>query len=174
VPGTVRDERRPRDMVVAMLVLLIPIALLLGFYRLMLDGDKPITVDPGPAIEQARAANVFPVAPPVGLDPDKWRVTSARFQRADDGALLRIGYVGPDEEPVQLVQSDIPADRLLRAELGAGARPTGLTVVGTRTWHRYGNERREGVLVLLEPDRTVIVVGHAGIERLSAVAAALP
>ena len=171
---TAHDGRRPRDMVVAMVVLLVPIALLLGFYRLVLDGDEPITVDPAAAIGQARAALAFPVAAPVGLDPGDWRVASAGFGRGPDGATLRIGYVGPDEEPILLVQSDVAADRLLPVELGPRPRAGDPVRVGARDWRRYASQRGEAALVLLEPERTIIVIGRADIARLREVAAALP
>ena len=54
-------------MAISLLVLLVPIALLLAFYRGFLGGDQPSTVDPVPALESARAANAFPVSEPAGV-----------------------------------------------------------------------------------------------------------
>src|SRR4051812_2017541 len=44
------QERSPRDMTLSLVVLLVPIALLLIFYRVVLSGDAPVTVDPAPTI----------------------------------------------------------------------------------------------------------------------------
>ena len=72
---------------------------------------------------EARSANAFPISQPDGLGSG-WRPVSARYQTADGGATLRIGYVTPEGRGVQLVQSNVPADRLLRTEL-SGGQPQG-------------------------------------------------
>jgi hypothetical protein len=171
-PATQRSGRSPRDMALSLLVLLVPIVLLLIFYRVLLDGDEPVTVDTRPAVADARAAAAFPVAEPVGL-PDTWRPTSASFRRVDGGATLRIGYVAPDDEPVLLVESSVPAEQLLRVELGADATTGGPVAVGATTWQRYVSTRDEPAIVLFETGRTVIVVGRAPVERLATLAATL-
>jgi hypothetical protein len=159
-------------MALSLLVLLIPIALLLTFYRLVLDGDEPIAVDTRPAVADARAAKLFPVLEPTGLSGD-WRAVSATFRRADGQGTLRIGYVDPDGDPVQLVESSVPVEKLLPAELGAGATSAGTVGVGPADWQRYDTPRGEPALVRLEAGRTVLVVGKAELERLSELAAAL-
>lgn len=165
-------ERSPRDMVLSLLVLLLPIALLLAFNRFVLDGERPTVVDPGPAVEQARAAGEFPVDEPVGLDP-AWRPVRADFRRDADGATLRIGYLAPGDAGVQLVQSDVPAERLLPAELAGSGRPEGTVDIAGTPWQRYPARPGERALVLLEPERSVIVVGVAEESRLRELAAAL-
>jgi hypothetical protein len=174
-PTTVptRSERSPRDMALSLVVLLVPIALLLGFYRVVLGGDDPITVDPRPAIEQAQAAKAFPVSAPNGLRDD-WHVTNATFRRTADGATLRLGYVDPDGGPVQLVQSSVPLESLVKSELGDKVEGIGPVRAGTRTWQRYDARPGENALVLLEKGRTIIVVGATEPENLQELAAALP
>lgn len=167
-----RAERSPKDMAISLLVLLVPIALFLGFYRVVLGGDQPAVVDPAPAVAEARAANVFPVGEPTGL-PSSWRPISAAFQRTDAGATVRIGYVSPDDHGAQLVESNVPAERLLPAELTSAGRAEGTVQVGGRTWQRYSGRPGERALVLLEPNRTVIVVGAAGEQQLRGLADAL-
>jgi hypothetical protein len=159
-------------MALSLLVLLVPLALVIGFYRVVLDGDRPATVDPRPAIADARAANAFPVAEPVGLDA-QWQPTSALFRRAPGGATLRIGYVGPGGDPVLLVQSSVPGSELLPAELGATARAGDNVPVAGRTWQRYVSGRGEQALVLAETGRTVVIVGATTAERVTTLAAAL-
>jgi hypothetical protein len=172
VPASKRSERSPRDMALSLVVLLVPIALLLGFYRLFLNADEPITVDPAPAIAEARAAAAFPVLVPVGLATD-WRVSTATFRRTAGGANLRIGYVDPQDDPVQFLQSSVPFDSLIPAELGTAAAPGGVVRAGARTWQRYDARPGEAALVLAEKGRTVIVVGATEPEQLRTFAAAL-
>ncbi|SCL27647.1 Protein of unknown function [Micromonospora nigra] len=167
-----RSERSPKDMAISLLVLLIPIALLLAFYRGFLGGDQPTTVDPAPAVDQARSAGAFPVSVPSGLGED-WRTVRAAYRTADGGAILRIGYVTPEGRGAQLVQSDVPPEQLLPAELTDAAQPQGQTDLGPRTWQRYTARGNEQALVLLEPDRTVIVVGDARDNELRELAGSL-
>ncbi len=159
-------------MAISLLVLLIPIALLLAFYRGFLGGDQAAPVDPAPAIEQAVSTNAFPVGQPQGLGSG-WRTVSARYQTVADGANLRLGYLTPEGRGVQLLQSNVPAERLLPAELTGQAQPQGPTELGGRTWQRYSTRGNQQALVLLEPTRTVIVVGDARENELRELAAAL-
>ncbi|MEU4550926.1 DUF4245 domain-containing protein [Micromonospora violae] len=167
-----KSERSPKDMAISLLVLLVPIALLLAFYRGFLGGDQPTTVDPAPAIEQARSANAFPVSQPQGLSAD-WTTVSARYQSVEGGANLRLGYLTPEGRGVQLLQSNVPADRLLPAELTRQGQPQGPTELAGRTWQLYTARGNQQALVLLEPTRTVIVVGDARDNELRELAGSL-
>jgi hypothetical protein len=167
-----RGGRSPRDMALSLGVLLVPIALLLIFYRVVLDGDKPVSVDAEPAIRQARSAAVFPVVLPQGLGDD-WHTVSATFKRDTDGATLRIGYVDPDSEPIQLVESSTPTAKLLPVELGDDPKAVSTYRDGARTWQRYDAREGENALLLLEKGRTIIVVGLAESKTLESFAASL-
>jgi hypothetical protein len=169
---TGRAERTPKDMAVSLLVLLVPIALLLVFYRVVLDGDQPIVVDTAAAVEQARASKAFPVAEPTGLE-ERWRPVSATWQDVEGGKALRIGYVTPEGDGAQLVQTDAPVESFLPAELTAQARQEGVVDVGGQSWQRYTARRGEHALVLLEPARTTLVVGSASDDELRRLAGAL-
>ncbi|MFR9776306.1 DUF4245 domain-containing protein [Micromonospora sp. MS34] len=166
-----RSERSPRDMALSLLVLLVPIVLLLAFYRGFLGGDEPATVDPAPAVEQARAAGAFPVSQPEGLGAG-WRTVNARYRAESGGATLRIGYVTPEGRGAQLVESSVPADKLLPAEL-KGGQPQGPADLPGGSWQRYTARDNEQALVLLEPNRTVIVIGDARENELRQLATAL-
>ncbi|WBB77460.1 DUF4245 domain-containing protein [Micromonospora sp. WMMD882] len=170
--GGGRSARSPKDMALSLLVLLIPIALLVAFYRGFLGGEQPTVVDPAPAVEQARAADAFPVAEPSGLG-DGWRTVNARFRQSGDGSTLRLGYLTPEGRGVQLVQGNVPAEKLLPAELTDQSRPQGALDLDGRSWQRYTARGSERALVLLEPDRTVIVVGDAGETELRELADAV-
>jgi hypothetical protein len=171
-PPPTAHSRRPRDMVLSMIVLLVPVLIVVLIYRVVQGGDQPVEVDTEPAIAQARSAGAFPVSEPTGLDDD-WRPISAAFQTADGGKVLRIGYVTPSGAGVLLVQSDVPAERLLPAELTGSGQPRGATDVAGQSWQRYTARPGEQALVLLQPERTVIVVGSAEEDELRELAAAV-
>lgn len=171
-PAVGRSERSPKDMVISLLVLLVPLLLLVGFYRVVLGGDEPVRVDPAPAVAQARASGAFPVSEPTGLH-GSWRSVSATFQSADAGRTLRIGYVSPEGRGIQLVQSNVPPEQLLPAELTSNGQAQGLTEVAGRDWQRYSARPGERALVLLEERRTVVIVGDAAEGELRSLATAL-
>jgi hypothetical protein len=165
-----RTGRTPKDVVRSLLVLLVPLALLAAFLGAVNDGDRVTVTDPTPAIAQARSAARFPIETPRDLG-EGWRPVSAVFDRADNGGTLRIGYLTPRGDGVQFLASDVPAEDLLAKEVGEHARPLGSADIGGRSWQRYDGRGGELVLVLLEPDRTVMVLGRAPIEDLRTLAA---
>ncbi|WP_433370477.1 DUF4245 domain-containing protein [Actinoplanes sp. CA-142083] len=165
-------ERSPRDMVMSLAVLLVPIALLLIFYRVVLSGDAPITVDPAPTIQEAQQAAAFTVVLPQGLGDD-WHTSSATFKRQSDGATLRLGYVDPDKDPVQLVESSVPSASLLPGELGADAKALGNFRSPAGVWRVYDGRPGEKALVLADQKRTIVVVGKTGMDNLEALATSL-
>jgi hypothetical protein len=172
VPRPTRSERRPRDMALSLVVLLVPVLVVVLIYRVVQGGDQPVRVDTAAAIDQARVAGEFPVSDVAGLNDD-WIPISAAFQQGDGGRTLRIGYVTPDDGGLQLIQSSVPAERLLPAELSESGRPEGSAEVDGETWQRYSARKGETALVLLQPDRTVIVVGQADEDELRELAAAV-
>jgi uncharacterized protein DUF4245 len=158
-------------MMLSLTVLIVPIALLLIFYRVVLSGDAPVTVDPTAAIQEARQTARFPVAVP--HPGEDWHTTSARFVREQAGMTLRIGYVDPDQDPVLLVQSSVPPATLLRAELTEAAEPLDAFRTELGVWRLYKARPGEKALVLTEPARTVIVIGKAGTASLEELVTSL-
>jgi hypothetical protein len=159
-------------MVMSLAVLLVPIALLLVFYRVVLSGDAPVTVDPGSAISEARQAAAFAVVEPHELGDD-WHVSSATFSRQSGGITLRLGYVDPDKDPVQLVQSSVPADSLLPGELGSSAKALGNFRTTAGVWRVYDGRPGEQALVLADQPRTIVIVGRTDLKNLEALASSL-
>jgi hypothetical protein len=171
-PPPVTNSRTPRDMVLSLIVLLVPVLLVVLIYRVVQGGDQPVEVDTAPAIAQARSVNAFPVAEPSGLSDD-WRAISATFQKAEGGQILRIGYVTPDGAGLQLIQSDVPTEELLPVELTKSGRAEGTIKIDGQSWQRYRARPGERALVLLERDRTVVIVGGAHEEEQRELAAAV-
>lgn len=159
-------------MAISLLVLLAPILLIVGAYRVLGLDTEVTTVDPTSAFQEARADARFTVAEPRGL-ASRWRVTSAVVARDGAALTLRIGYVTPEDGRVQLLESDLPAERLLTDEVGGG-RPSGQVAIGGHAWQRYPGRGGEQALVLMEPDRTIIVVGTASNTELRTLANSLP
>ena len=152
-------------------MLLVPVLLLVGGYQLISGRTEPVTVDPAPAIAEARAAGLT-AASPTGL-ADGWVPVSAVFQRPDAGLTLRIGYLTPDGPSVQVVQSTVPAEQLLPAELPDAAQPAGTLEVNGEPWQLYANDDGERALVQLTPELTSLVVGKTSEAQLQELAASL-
>ncbi|MEV4617971.1 DUF4245 domain-containing protein [Asanoa sp. NPDC049573] len=172
VESAQRAERRPRDMVISLAVLLVPILLAFGIYRVFFDGHDPIRVDPAVAIDDARHAGAFPVLAPTGLDHD-WTIVSATFQTVDGGKVLRFGLVSPDGEGAQVVQTDVSSTDIIPAELTRDARVQGTTEIAGSSWQTYSTRPGEHAFVKVDTDSTVIVVGGASEADLTDLAASL-
>jgi hypothetical protein len=158
-------------MALSLAVLIIPIVLLLVFYRVVLRGDAPTDVDPAPTIQEAQQAQLFTVAVP--KPSGKWHVQAATFQRAAAGATLRIGYVDPDKNPLQLVESSVKPETLLPQELGSAAKPVGTFRAAGGIWRQYDARPGEQALVLSDTSRTIVIVGRAGIKNMQTLASSL-
>jgi hypothetical protein len=171
-PRLARGEgRAPRDMLMSLAVLIVPIALLLLFYRFVLSGDAPVSIDPSATIQEAQQAKLFPIAvPQLGED---WHPSSATWTKQAGGSTLRIGYVDPGKDPVQLVESNVPPATLLPAELTDNAKPLSSFRAANGVWRLYTGRPGEQALVLAEADRTIILVGKTDEKSLEQLATSL-
>jgi hypothetical protein len=163
-------------MALSLLVLLIPVALVLGLYR-FLGHETPPTIDPAPAYEAARNARELPILQP--SLPTGWQVQVAQYRReavrgGPTVGVLRIGVRSPAGGAMQLVESAAGAPELTAGELGDGARVEGTVLIGGRSWTRYSGTRAgEHGLRLTERGRTVLVYGRASDDDLVRLAATL-
>jgi hypothetical protein len=166
-----REGRRPRDMILSLLVLLVPIGLGMAFWKVVLDGDAPVTKDPSSSIQLA--SRYFTVVEPKGLGDD-WGVVSSNFRNEDGvGATLRIGYADPDADPILVVQSTVSAATLVPAEVGDKGRRTGTFRAGDRTWLTYSGRPGETAFIVTEGDRTILLIGETDQENIETLATAL-
>jgi hypothetical protein len=159
-------------MVISLLVLLVPVVLFVGVYQVLSGRTQPVAADPAPALIAAQAAGL-PAVAPAGL-AGGWVPVTAVFQPGEPGDTLRIGYVTPDGGSLQLVQSTVPAERLLPDELPAPVTAAGNLQIAGRSWQEYPARGGERALVLLAPEQTTIVVGNTSAAELRTFAAALP
>ena len=139
-----RELARPRTWPCRCSVLLVPIALLLLFYRFVLDGDEPVKVDPGADGWRPRGrANVFPISgadrPRRGLEAGEQQRRGSRSTGGREAADR--GTSSPDGGGVsRWCRPTAPVDSFLKPiELTAGsARPQGNVDVGAGTaWQIY-------------------------------------
>jgi hypothetical protein len=169
--GPSRSARGWRDMARSMAVLLIPIAIFVAIFRFY-GGEDVAIADTAPVYADARAAGAFPVVEPAGL-AGGWRPVSAAFRTQQPGAVLRIGYLTPDDGQVQLVESDRPVADLVKAELGDDGEILGTVNEAGLPWQVYAVRHGEHALVTTDGDRTVIVVGSPDVTTLRTLAGAL-
>jgi hypothetical protein len=165
--------RSARDMALSIGVLVIPIFLLLGVYRVFFAGDAPIAVDVTQTYATARHDAPFPVLVPAGL-PGGWTAINSSFGKVSDGSVLRVSYVPPAKTGLQLVESDRPVNSLLPDELGSSAEPGNLETIGGQQWRSYPvTQHGARALVLAENGQTTIVTGTASDNDLRTFAASL-
>ncbi|MEV0648861.1 DUF4245 domain-containing protein [Phytomonospora sp. NPDC050363] len=169
--STYTAPRRPRDMILSLAVILVPIALILGGWRLLFGGSDVNAIDPAPKYQEAADAGLA-VVRPQGL-PEEWLATQAAVNRQDGAVTLRVAYQTPDGSGVQLVESSAESATLLAAELGEGPRLEGNVEAGGEAWMSYLT--RDGNVALVWPDdlRTVIVIGDADQGELLELATSL-
>jgi hypothetical protein len=154
--------RRPRDMVLSLAVLLVPILLLVLAGRFLYGDSTTATVDPQLALQGAARASMQPIPP--GTAPADWKIVSARFK---DG-VLRIGYIDRSDRGVQLVQSQ-SAD-MVSIEVGWDARRVGEVSVAGQTWSQWAG--RDGITALTrtEGPTTILLIGSVGVDELTRLA----
>jgi hypothetical protein len=166
-------DQSGRDMARALLILLIPI-LLAGLLLKACGSSDPSVVDTAPAIADARQAALFEVREPRSL-PEGWRSVQATFRRTQEGTVgtLRLGYLTPAGGQVLIVESNEEAGVLLARELGDEVRPQGELTVGGQAWSHSIVRGDERALVNTGGGRTIIVVGRASVDELTALAGSL-
>ncbi|GAA2589846.1 hypothetical protein GCM10010399_19910 [Dactylosporangium fulvum] len=163
-----RGGRRPRDMALSMIVLLVPVFLLVVFYR-FLGNEEPPAVDTTEVYGSVQRADQFTALKPEGL-PSGWRIASATFT---DG-VLRLGVTAPDDGAMQVVESTKPTSVLVTDVIGPSAKPGETITVNNLSWQRYSEGRPgEHALVQVTDHRTIIVVGHATDAQLQRLAESL-
>ena len=160
-------------MIISLAVLLVPLIALVAFCQPDKSSQVQRPIDPSRTYQAAARLSGFEVREPAGLG-SAWRATHASFRTDRDKApVLRVSYLTPEGDYVQLVQSGAAAPTVIPEELGEG-KMRGQTELAGVTWQQYAGRRAgDTAFVLIEPKLTTIVVGEASVERLRTFASAL-
>lgn len=175
-----RTHSTVTHMVIAMAVVLVPIALISWFFTRL---PEPLVnvVDPTPVVALARTEATFPVLAPTNL-PQGWVATRARW--TPEGAPLlnrepavantwQLGYLTPQQMYIGLDQRDRLPD-LLVGEVTRGGRAAGESSVAGVTWQRYTSaDGRTNSLVRRDEQVATVVSGDLPYEALEAFAGTL-
>lgn len=163
--------RRPRDMIISLAVLLVPIGLIFVGWKFLSDGQDVSPVDYGETVAEAKRAGLS-VVEPEGLSSG-WIPISHSLDGHKGAMTLRIGYHTPDEAGLQLVQSDADTATVLDSSLGEGAKRTGDKEIAGREWTVYATDDGHDGYVSTADGMTIAVVADAAEAELTEFAAAL-
>jgi hypothetical protein len=166
-----RLSRTPGDMTKAVLVLLVPVAILVVVYVYFFGGNNVISIDPSQSYSDARASAQFAVLQPAGLS-SRWKPVSSQFEPGATST-LRVGYVAPDGGGIQLIETDKPANAVISSELGSVGPVAKSVQAGGITWGVVNGKDSDLGLVDTESGRTVIISGQASEPELQQFAASL-
>ena len=167
-----RGSLRMRDMIGAVVVLLVIIGAVLAFYGGCQFSPGGPTVDPNTApsadasgeLRRAAGSAAFPVREPEV--PKEWRANSASTSAVGAGAtasvVVRVGFV-TTAGFVQLSQSGGDAGEVVAKEAGHAEppTPTGTVDVDGVTWTVYPGRRDEDAWVAELDDVVLLVTGSA-------------
>lgn len=170
-PG--RASLRMRDMIGAVVVLLLIIGALLAFYGGCTFSPGGPTVDPNTApsadasgeLERAARSAAFPVREPAV--PKGWRPNSASTTAVGAGAtasvVVRVGFVTSGGAFLQFSQSGGDTGEVVAKETGQAEPPeaTGTVDVDGVTWTTYPGRRDEPAWVADLDGVVVLVTGSA-------------
>ena len=168
-----RGSLRMRDMIGAVVVLLVIIGAVLAFYGGCQFSPGGPTVDPNAAptadaagdLRRAARSTAFPVREPEV--PREWRANSTSTTAVGAGAtasvVVRVGFVTAAGAFVQLSQSGGDAGEVVAKETGQAEppKPTGTVDVDGVTWTTYPGRRDEAAWVAELDDVVLLVTGSA-------------
>ena len=172
------SNSRPRDMVISLGVLLVPI-LLISWWFTRTPADAPVqTVDWQYVLSQAQTVAPYPLLGPVGL-PGTWVATKAQWsktgepavnQGAAPGNTWQLGMLSPDQVYVSLTQRDAAGQALID-QISRTGRADGTSSVNGTTWSRWVSaDDRTRTLSRLDGSVTTVVsadLSYAGLEAFA-------
>jgi len=175
------SNSRPRDMLISLGVLLVPI-LLISWWFTRTPADAPVqAVDWQSVLTQSRAVAPYPLLGPVGL-PATWVATKAQWSKTGEPAVNReaapgntwqLGMLSPDQVYVSLTQRDAAGPGLV-AQISRAAAQDGTSEVGGVTWTRWvSGDTRTRTLSRLDGSVTIVVSGDMSYAGLEAFASTL-
>ncbi len=172
---------RPRDMVISMAVLLVPIALIVWWFTVTPD-PRPEAVDVDATLTRAVAESPYPVLRAEGLG-EGWLPVRVAWARQGDpwitnepatGNWWQVGYLSPEEVYVGVQQRDGAVGDFVSATTREGRSLGGSVDVAGRSWELYeSDDGRTRSLVHVADDVTSIVTADTDFTELETFAAAL-
>lgn len=171
----------PRDMVISLLVLFVPIIAIYWFFT---SNPEPEVekVDYAPVLAVAEEESPYPVLHPVNL-PEDW--VPVRVAWAADGEnwitnepaagnSWQLGFIAPNDIYVAVQQRDRAPVQFITDVTRDGA-PSGETVsLAGREWEKWvSDDDRSRSLVWRDGDLSAVVTGDTDFEQLEAFAASL-
>lgn len=166
-------------MVVAMLVVLVPIALVSWFFTRLPEPAAQV-VDPTALIARARAEAPYPVLAATNL-PDGWVATRARWTREGEPLLNRepavgntwqLGYLTPQRMYLAVDQRDRLQEPFVD-DVTRGGRQVGTTTVAGAPWLRYTSADGRTNALVSRGDVATVVSGDVSFAELEAFAGTL-
>lgn len=134
------------NMVVAMLVILVPAALLYNVFSVTPEEPTVPTIDWKPVVAETRKQADFPVLAPTSLGDD-WKVTKARYVHKGDAITANttavadtwfFGAHGPDKFYYELEQRNANP-KALADEATRNGYADGSSTIGAKTWVRMSS-----------------------------------
>lgn len=148
-----RSALTVRDMVGAMVVLVVLALLFAGATRSCAFSPGGPTVDPsaGPRVDapaQLRAlADNVDFAVRIPAVPPGWRSNAVDRADVEGGQAVRVGYLTPQGRYLRLVQSDAPEGALLAAEADDAPVARGTVEVAGQVWVVYDDGTGEPIRI---------------------------
>jgi Protein of unknown function (DUF4245) len=175
------SNSRPRDMVISLGVLLVPI-LLISWWFTRTPANSPVpTIDWQSVLAQSRTVAPYPLLGPVGL-PDTWVATKAEWAATGEPAVNReaapgntwqLGMLSPDQVYVGLTQRDAAGPALI-TQISRSGRVDGTSTVGGVTWSRWVSaDDRTRTLSRVDGSVTIVVSADLSYQGLEAFASTL-
>jgi len=175
------SNSRPRDMVISLGVLLVPV-ILLSWWFTRTPASPPVqTVDWQSVLAQSRTVAPFPLLGPVGL-PGTWVATKAEYAKTGEPAVNReaapgntwqLGMLSPDQVYVSLTQRDAAGEALV-AQISRTGRADGTSTIDGVTWSRWVSaDDRTRTLSRVDGSVTTVVSGDLSYVGLEAFASTL-
>lgn len=168
-------------MVIAMAVVLVPIAFVSWFFTRLPTEPQIAVVDPTVHLQAARRQAPYPVVAPTNL-PDGWVATRARWTPEGEpllnrepavGSTWQLGYLTPQRMYIAVDQRDRLPEQFV-GEVTRAGRPSGESTIAGSAWQRYTSaDGRTRSLVQREPQSVVVVSGDLGFDALEAFAGTL-
>ncbi|MFZ1412943.1 MAG: DUF4245 domain-containing protein [Micropruina sp.] len=170
-----RPLPKVRDMIIAMLVLLVPIMLIYAWFTRIPD-DTVRPVDWQAVLAVAKAEASYPVAAPVNLPPT-WTAVRARWTPKGDpgldgepaiGDTWQLGFLTPERIYIGLDQRDVDQAGLVTKATRTGVR-SGEVVLSGRTWTTWeSRDRRTRSLSRQDSSSVVVISGDLPLVQLQA------